>query len=417
MILLAFIQLLILNNCEKNIKCVESTSPEAIYVITLSGSLQAMSLSNGSIFWRKNNEEIISVYYGFKNPFNLKPFLVPNPTDGSLHVFQKESSDSVVIKQISPNIQELALKPSLQLPNGLVQTGHKQDTWREINPMSGEDVVKLVPTHNISYSENMEKCIKPLVLSKTQYFLSLHRLDNKKTIVNITFHAYNNDLTDIKFNYLFLASPDGSLVAVDKINSRIIWKISLDSTPIHIFNIFPNSTQKLKIIRVTDQYISSLIIGASFNIDHLSRHAVHITTTRNDYVFTLQSHDPYNNYVDINHTHPIKNLSELNNVDLEYVPIANEADQYSLILFSEYIDYINPKMETGLTLHVVYTIPETPPIKNNPIRYGPIYLAYCFIVCCTLFVAFCLIVLKQKEDYEANIGLQHGEYPGHYKIG
>ncbi|KAF1743564.1 hypothetical protein MXB_5352, partial [Myxobolus squamalis] len=368
---------------EGNTKLLENTHPDLIYAVTIEGSMYAMIMKTGKVLWSKEMGEIISISQNSPESIDFRPFLIPNPTDGTLYSLIQNSESVFNLQQMPQSIQLLVSKSPFYSKNGIIQLGSKKDIWHELDPITGEELAKITPTGNdVNREASSSERVRPLIISKTQYSLTLFEHKKHKSIINITFDHYKSNTVELNFDFVFLTSPSGYFAAIKKDISVVVWKIMLDSPVIHVLKMADRHTPGCSVVHVSDRCMSSLVVGFIFHqLHNIGSSSAVVINKQNGFMYTLLYSDPFSrtSVPPISEGIEIINSIEPYIGDDQFLPsICNGLDRSSLSLFSEYMENINQH-----SLKLINEINAVRSLSDNQtsdskttVHFGPIFLTF-----------------------------------------
>ncbi|XP_029675812.1 serine/threonine-protein kinase/endoribonuclease IRE1 [Formica exsecta] len=221
---------------------------------TLGGLFVGVSQRSGEILWQQNDEPVVKV------PINLSeskiPMFLPDPRDGSLYLFGR---DSEVLKKLPFTIPQLVANSPCRSSEGILYTGRKIDTWFSIDLTTGEREQLL--------SFNSEKNTCPLEMQnaifvgRTEYNIIMVDSKRKDRKWNVTFYDYSAaqmepDVTE-KYDLLhFTTSSTGRVVTLDRLG-RILWKLDLKSPVIAIYTVTKDGLLTIPFTSIADSLLEN----------------------------------------------------------------------------------------------------------------------------------------------------------------
>lgn len=380
--------------CQESYEIIQPSAPELVYAITLAGTIYAISVKTGDIFWTKEGPSIVSVDQKAGKNVDVRPFLIPNPIDGSLYSFIQLGKNSPGLKDLSLNIQKLVGLSPVSAPNEILQLGLKKDVWQELDPYTGS-TYSTVGNGFDHASDSSLKPANPLILSTTLYRLILYNRDIKDLVLNISFNEYNFDPLELNsFDYIFLNSPSGLFAAVHKLTWFVPWKIRLDSPVIHVFKTFDHSTSRFHLYHVSDNYILKLAVGEpTVNSVPVLSTFFNLPTLHGDYIYALKTYYPSRprDYL-------IESLEPSSNILEPYSPQKTKIQLYSPDTAETSLTFFNKYLEIIRGIHTDTSVIE--PAK--PIKWRYIFMSYTLIL--TLLVSistFCIFVYIFPIRYDS----------------
>ncbi|KAL0110554.1 hypothetical protein PUN28_013865 [Cardiocondyla obscurior] len=202
---------------------------------TLGGLLVGVDQRSGKILWQQDDEPIVKV------PINLSgtkmPMFLPDPRDGSLYLFGRESE---ALKKLPFTIPQLVASSPCRSSDGILYTGRKIDTWFSIDPTTGERE-QLLSFHTVKDTcpLTMQNTI---FVGRTEYNIIMVDSKNKDRKWNVTFYDYSAmqmepEVTDNYDLVHFTTSSTGRVVTVDRRLSKILWKLDLKSPVIAVYTV------------------------------------------------------------------------------------------------------------------------------------------------------------------------------------
>ncbi|XP_072763557.1 serine/threonine-protein kinase/endoribonuclease IRE1 [Anoplolepis gracilipes] len=218
---------------------------------TLGGSLVGVNQQSGYKFWEQNNEPVVKVPIDISKP--PTPTFLPDPRDGSLYLFGKDSE----LKKLPFTIPELVTNSPCRSSEGIYYTGKKIDTWFSIDLTTGQ-------REQLSFNGNKNTCHlemqNTIFVGRSEYNIVM--ADRKKDRKwNVTFYDYSAAQVrpDIISNYNFLhytTSSTGRVVTLDKFGNNL-WKLDLKSPVIAVYIVTKDGLQAIPFTIIDDCSLDS----------------------------------------------------------------------------------------------------------------------------------------------------------------
>ncbi|XP_011874492.1 PREDICTED: serine/threonine-protein kinase/endoribonuclease IRE1-like [Vollenhovia emeryi] len=202
---------------------------------TLGGLLVGVDKRSGKIRWQQDDEPVVKV------PVNLAgskmPMFLPDPRDGSLYLFGRESE---ALKKLPFTIPQLVASSPCRSSDGILYTGRKIDTWFSIDPTTGERE-QLLSFYKVKDTCPLEMQ-NTIFVGRTEYNIIMVDSKRKDRKWNVTFYDYSAmqmkpDVTDNYDLVHFTTSSTGRVVTVDRRLGRILWKLDLKSPVIAMYTV------------------------------------------------------------------------------------------------------------------------------------------------------------------------------------
>ncbi|XP_012535031.2 serine/threonine-protein kinase/endoribonuclease IRE1 [Monomorium pharaonis] len=202
---------------------------------TLGGLLVGVDQRSGKIQWQQDDEPVV------KMPINLSgtkmPIFLPDPRDGSLYLFGRESE---ALKKLPFTIPQLVASSPCRSSDGILYTGRKIDTWFSIDPTTGERE-QLLSFYTVKDTCPLEMQ-NTIFVGRTEYNIIMVDSKHKDRKWNVTFYDYSamQMEPDVIDNYdlvHFTASSTGRVVTLDRRLGRILWKLDLKSPVIAMYTV------------------------------------------------------------------------------------------------------------------------------------------------------------------------------------
>ncbi|KMQ92763.1 serine threonine-protein kinase endoribonuclease ire-1, partial [Lasius niger] len=235
---------------------------DTLVFFTLEGSFIGVSQQSGEIRWQHNDEPVIKV------PFNLSepevPIFLPDPRDGSLYLFCRDSEE---LKKLPFTIPELVANSPCRSSDGILYTGRKIDTWFSIDPTTG--IRELLSFNNVKNICPLEMQ-NAIFVGRTEYNIIMVDSKRKDRKWSLTFNGYSaaEMEPDVTNNYDLLhvtASSTGRVVTLDRRSSRVLWKLDLKSPVIAMYTVTKDGLLTIPFTSVADSFLERLAMEPSNN--------------------------------------------------------------------------------------------------------------------------------------------------------
>lgn len=115
-----------------------------------------------------------------------RPMFLPDPRDGSLYLFGRESE---ALKKLPFTIPQLVASSPCRSSDGILYTGRKIDTWFSIDPMTGERE-QLLSFHKVKDTCPLEMQ-NTIFVGRTEYNIIMVDSKHKDRKWNVTFYDYS----------------------------------------------------------------------------------------------------------------------------------------------------------------------------------------------------------------------------------
>jgi len=115
-----------------------------------------------------------------------RPIFLPDPRDGSLYLFARESE---ALKKLPFTIPQLVASSPCKSSDGILYTGRKIDTWFSIDPMTGERE-QLLSFHKVKDTCPLEMQ-NTIFVGRTEYNIIMVDSKHKDRKWNVTFYDYS----------------------------------------------------------------------------------------------------------------------------------------------------------------------------------------------------------------------------------
>ncbi|XP_011630520.1 serine/threonine-protein kinase/endoribonuclease IRE1 isoform X1 [Pogonomyrmex barbatus] len=248
--MLAFVRGQIVDNF--NTELVAEQDDTLLLISTLGGLLVGVDQRSGKIRWQQDDEPIVKV------PINLSetkiPMFLPDPRDGSLYLFGRESE---VLKKLPFTIPQLVATSPCRSSDGILYTGRKIDTWFSIDPMTGERE-QLLSFHKVKDTCPLEMQ-NTIFVGRTEYNIIMVDSKHKDRKWNLTFYDYSAmqmepDVTDNYDLVHFTTSSTGRVVTLDRLG-RIVWKLDLKSPVIAMYTVTKDGLLTIPFTSIADSLL------------------------------------------------------------------------------------------------------------------------------------------------------------------
>lgn len=181
---------------------------------------------------------------------------LPDPRDGSLYLFGRESE---ALKKLPFTIPQLVASSPCRSSDGILYTGRKIDTWFSIDPTTGEKE-QLLSFHKVKDTCPLEMQ-NSIFVGRTEYNIIIVDSKRKDRKWNVTFYDYSAmqmkaDVTD-NYGIYYLSSLDATTHFGER--SIIIHEILNSYRSIHALRFAYTYICEIRIIRYT-QYIVSRVV-------------------------------------------------------------------------------------------------------------------------------------------------------------
>lgn len=220
---------------------------------TLGGLLVGVDQRSGKIRWQQDDEPVVKV------PVNLSgtkmPMFLPDPRDGSLYLFGRESE---ALKKLPFTIPQLVANSPCRSSDGILYTGRKIDTWFSIDPTTGERE-QLLSFHKVKDTCPLEMQ-NSIFVGRTEYNILMVDSKRKDRKWNVTFYDYSAmqmepDVTD-KYDLVhFTTSSTGRVATVDRRLGRILWKLDLKSPVIAMYIVTKDGLLTVPFTSIADSLL------------------------------------------------------------------------------------------------------------------------------------------------------------------
>lgn len=115
-----------------------------------------------------------------------RPIFLPDPRDGSLYLFGRESE---ALKKLPFTIPQLVASSPCRSSDGILYTGRKIDTWFSIDPMTGEKE-QLLSFYKVKDTCPLEMQ-NIIFVGRTEYNIIMVDSKRKDRKWNVTFYDYS----------------------------------------------------------------------------------------------------------------------------------------------------------------------------------------------------------------------------------
>ncbi|KYN04749.1 Serine/threonine-protein kinase/endoribonuclease ire-1, partial [Cyphomyrmex costatus] len=219
---------------------------------TLGGLLVGVDQRSGKIRWQQDDEPVVKV------PSNLSgtkmPIFLPDPRDGSLYLFGRESE---ALKKLPFTIPQLVASSPCRSSDGILYTGRKIDTWFSIDPMTGERE-QLLSFHKVKDTCPLEMQ-NTIFVGRTEYNIIMVDSKHKDRKWNVTFYDYSAMQMgpDVIENYdlvHFTTSSTGRVVTLDSLG-KILWKLDLKSPVIAMYTVTKDGLLTIPFTSIADSLL------------------------------------------------------------------------------------------------------------------------------------------------------------------
>lgn len=220
---------------------------------TLGGLLVGVDQRSGKIRWQQDDEPVVKV------PINLSgtkmPIFLPDPRDGSLYLFGRESE---ALKKLPFTIPQLVASSPCRSSDGILYTGRKIDTWFSIDPMTGEKE-QLLSFYKVKDTCPLEMQ-NIIFVGRTEYNIIMVDSKRKDRKWNVTFYDYSAmqmepDVTDNYDLVHFTTSSTGRVVTLDRRLGRILWKLDLKSPVIAMYTVTKDGLLTVPFTSIADSLL------------------------------------------------------------------------------------------------------------------------------------------------------------------
>ncbi|XP_071565935.1 serine/threonine-protein kinase/endoribonuclease IRE1 [Temnothorax nylanderi] len=232
-----------------NTELVAEQDDALLLVSTLGGLLVGVDQWSGKIRWQQDDEPVVQV------PINLSgtkmPMFLPDPRDGSLYLFGRETE---ALKKLPFTIPQLVARSPCRSSDGILYTGRKIDTWFSIDPMTGERE-QFLSFHKVKDTCPLEMQ-NTIFVGRTEYNIIMVDSKHKDRKWNVTFYDYSamQMKSDVMEDYdlvHFTTSSTGRVVTLDRLG-RILWKLDLKSPVIAMYTVTKNGLLMVPFTSIAD---------------------------------------------------------------------------------------------------------------------------------------------------------------------
>ncbi|XP_012058791.1 PREDICTED: serine/threonine-protein kinase/endoribonuclease IRE1 [Atta cephalotes] len=219
---------------------------------TLGGLLVGVDQRSGKIRWQQDDEPVVKVSIDLSA--SKMPIFLPDPRDGSLYLFGRESE---ALKKLPFTIPQLVASSPCRSSDGILYTGRKIDTWFSIDPMTGEKE-QLLSFHKVKDTCPLEMQ-NTIFVGRTEYNIIMVDSKHKDRKWNVTFYDYSamQMEPDVIENYdlvHFTTSSTGRVVTLDGLG-KILWKLDLKSPVIAMYTVTKNGLLTIPFTSIADSLL------------------------------------------------------------------------------------------------------------------------------------------------------------------
>ncbi|XP_003699825.1 serine/threonine-protein kinase/endoribonuclease Ire1 isoform X2 [Megachile rotundata] len=224
---------------------------------TLDGFLIGIEQRSGKVLWQQRDEPIVKV------PLDLAttstPMFLPDPKDGSLYIFGKETE---TLKKLPFTIPQLVASSPCRSSDGIFYTGRKIDTWFGVDPRTGEreQILGFDKVKNTCPLE-MQNAV---FVGRTEYNIMMVDSKQKNRKWNVTFYDYSatkmesDGIEDYELVH-FTTSSTGRIVTVDRRLGVVLWELDVQSPVIAVYIVEEGGLLTVPFTSVADETLDLLL--------------------------------------------------------------------------------------------------------------------------------------------------------------
>ncbi|KAH7643782.1 serine/threonine-protein kinase/endoribonuclease ire1-like protein [Dermatophagoides farinae] len=230
-----------------------------LLITTLDGSFHAVSQRNGLIKWTIPNSPILqmSPLINISDDNKQHHFLLPDPKDGTLYLFNGFSHDKnkhnrrTTLEKLPFTISELVATSPCRSSDGMIYASKKIDEWIIVDVESGNKIDSInvdspvCPTPEQPIPDPLLPATHNLLhLFKSEYQISVFSSQNREKIFNFTYIDYSpsmiSSISQSSYEFLHLtSSTNGKIATMDVTNGHnsFLWSFEFDSPIVSIYRL------------------------------------------------------------------------------------------------------------------------------------------------------------------------------------
>ncbi|OTF75545.1 serine/threonine-protein kinase/endoribonuclease IRE1-like protein [Euroglyphus maynei] len=247
-----------LNNTVQEAKDV-AVRDHLLLITTLDGSFHAISQRNGLIKWTIPNSPILqmSPLINVTDDSKQHHFLLPDPKDGTLYLFNGFSHDKgkhnhrTTLEKLPFTISELVSTSPCRSSDGMIYASKKVDEWIIVDVESGNKIDSINVDSPVCSTPH-EPITNPLLtathnllhLFKSEYQISIFSSENREKIFNFTYIDYSpsmiSSIAQSSYEFLHLtSSTNGKIATMDVTNGHnsFLWSFEFESPIVSIYRL------------------------------------------------------------------------------------------------------------------------------------------------------------------------------------